>query len=505
MSMNDGIVYLVGAGPGDPKLITLKGVEYIKKADVIVYDRLASSLLLKNSKPDAELIYVGKSPDRHAMSQKEINQLLVEKAKQGKIVVRLKGGDPFVFGRGGEEALELFNNNIPFEIIPGVTSAIAALSYAGIPVTHRTIASSFAVITGNEDPNKKDSSIQWDKIVTGLDTVVFVMGMNNLSDICKKMVGYGRKEETPVAVVEWGTTAKQRTITGNLSNIAKKVKEHGFKNPAVIVVGEVVSLREKLKWIEQKPLFGKKVLVTRSREQASDLSRRILELGGEPIEFPTIEIREPDDYSALDSAIYNIGDYKWIILTSVNGVKYFINRMLACGKDMRDLKGVNICTIGPKTKEALEKYAVRVDYVPCEYRAEQIFEGLKDKLKPEDKVLLPRADIARKALSEALSKIGVWADEVVVYKTVPVAKGAEKLVKMLKQREINILTFTSSSTVKNFVNLLKAQDINKLLESVVVASIGPVTSATAKELGINVDVEAKEYTIDGLVKAIAGN
>ena len=502
--MGTGIVYLVGAGPGDPGLITLKGMECIEKADVIVYDRLASSLLLKNASSNAELIYVGKSPDRHALSQQEINQLLVEKAKLGKTVVRLKGGDPFVFGRGGEEALALFHNDIPFEIVPGVTSAVAAPAYAGIPVTHRTLASSFAVITGNEDPNKKDSSIKWDKIATGLDTVAFVMGMNNLPDICKKMMHYGRKEDTPVAVIEWGTTAKQRALTGNLSNIAEKVKERDFKNPAVVVVGEVVGLRDQLKWIERKPLFGKKVLVTRSREQASELSRRILELGGEPVEFPTIEIREPDDYEALDNAIYNISDYKWVIFTSVNGVIYFINRMLMCGKDVRDLKGVSICAIGPKTKEALEKYALRVDYVPCEYRAEQIFEGLKDKLKPEDKVLLPRADIARKALPKALSKIGVQADEVVVYKTVPVAQDADKLVEMLKQGEIHILTFTSSSTVKNFVNLLRAQNLSEILENVTVASIGPVTSATAKELGINVDVEAKEYTIDGLVEAMIG-
>lgn len=502
MNIKTGIVYLVGAGPGDPGLITLKGMDCIKKADIIVYDRLASPRLLAHAKPEAELIYVGKSPERHAMKQHEINQLLVDKAKTGVVVTRLKGGDPFVFGRGGEEAETLVENDIRFEVVPGITSAVAVPAYAGIPVTHRDATSNFAVITGNEDPTKEDSSIAWDKIATGIGTLVFLMGMGNLSLICEKLMHHGRSPYTPVALVRWGTRPEQRTLVGTLIDIADKAKTAGFKNPAVIVVGEVVHLREKLSWFEQKPLHGKRVLVTRSREQASDLSRRIEELGGEPWEFPTIQVTEPEDYRPLDSAIAQLPGYQWMVFTSVNGVKYFFNRMKHLNKDIRDLHGIKLCAIGPKTREALEAFSLKVDYVPGEYRAEQIIEGLKGKVQRGDKVLLPRADIARKILPQALSEMGAVVEEVTTYRTILGAGNAQLLREMLYNKELHILTFTSSSTVRNFVELLGADNLNQLLEDVTVVSIGPITSGTAQELGVKVTTEAQEYTIEGLVQAV---
>lgn len=500
--MKTGIVYLVGAGPGDPGLITVKGLECIKKADVIVYDRLASPKLLVHAKPEAELIYVGKSPERHAMKQPEINQLLVDKAQQYAVVTRLKGGDPFVFGRGGEEAEKLVEHDVSFEVVPGITSAVAVPAYAGIPVTHRDATSNFAVVTGNEDPTKEDSNIAWDKLATGVGTLVFLMGMGNLPSICTKLMQNGRKPDTPVALIRWGTRLEQKTLVGSLQDIADKALQANFKNPAVIVVGEVVALREKLAWFENRPLFGQRVLVTRSREQASVLSQRIEELGGEPWEFPTIKIDPPADNKLLDQAIDNLSQYHWIIFTSVNGVKYFFNRLGQLGRDIRSLQEAKICAVGPKTKEALEAYGLLVDYVPGEYRAEQIIAGLKDKVKANERVLLPRADIGRQILPEALAEMGAYVDDVITYRTVQGAGNAKLLREMLEQKQLNIVTFTSSSTVRNFVNLIGTEDLPTLLGGVTIASIGPITSATARELGIDITIEAKEYTIRGLIEAI---
>lgn len=500
--MNRGIVYLVGAGPGDPKLITVKGLECIQKADTIIYDRLAGHRLLAFARPGAEVIYVGKSPDRHTLKQDEINRLLVEKAQEGKAVTRLKGGDPFVFGRGGEEAEVLYESGIPFEIVPGVTSAIAAPAYAGIPVTHRDCTSTLAIITGNEDPLKEDSSIDWGKISTGAGTLVFLMGMANLPQIALRLIENGRSPQTPVALVRWGTRPEQRTLVGTLENINEKVAEAGFKNPAVIIVGEVVNLRDKLNWFETKPLFGKRVLVTRSREQASVLSEAIEALGGEPFEFPTISVVEPEDYAPLDQAIKELNSYKWVIFTSVNGVKSFFQRLSHHRKDIRELCSARLCAIGPKTKEALENYGLLVETVPGEYRAEEIVEALRGKVGAGERILLPRADIARKVLPEALDKMGAVVTEVTAYRTVIGGGNGAGVKEMLEQGEIQMVTFTSSSTVRNFVKLLDAPDLKGLLEAVTVACIGPITAGTARELGVKVDVMAKEYTIEGLVKAI---
>jgi uroporphyrinogen III methyltransferase/synthase len=501
--MNKGLVYLVGAGPGDPKLITLKGIEIIQKANVIIYDRLAGRALLAYARPEAELIYAGKSPDRHTLKQEEINRLLVEKALEGKIVARLKGGDPFLFGRGGEEAEALVEAGIAFEIVPGVTSAVAVPAYAGIPVTHRECASTISIITGNEDPAKDDSIISWDKLATSTGTLVFLMGMTNLPKITERLLEYGKPKETPVALIRWGTTPQQQTLVGTLGDISAKAFQACFKSPAVIVVGEVVSLREKLNWFEDKPFFGKKILVTRAREQASRLSDLIHALGGEPVEYPTISIAEPDDYARMDLAIQDIDSFDWIIFTSVNGVASFFKRLRHHRQDVRRLHRAKLCAIGPKTREALENYGLLVETVPGEYRAEEIVRELQGKVKAGDRVLLPRAEIARRVLPEALTSMGAVVTEVPAYRTLTGGGASGLVTAMLQKKEIQVITFTSSSTVQNFVKMLNAPDLSNLLEGVIVACIGPVTAGTARDLGIKVDLVASEYTIEGLVQAIA--
>jgi uroporphyrinogen III methyltransferase/synthase len=497
-----GIVYLVGAGPGDPKLITVKGLECVKKADVIVYDRLASPRLLSYARQDAELIYVGKAPDRHTLRQNEINQVLVNKALAGKTVTRLKGGDPFVFGRGGEEAEALLEHNILFEVVPGISSAVAVPAYAGIPVTHRDFTSSFAVITGNEDPLKTDSTIARDTLATGVGTLVFLMGMRNLAHIVEKLMEHGCSPETPIALIRWGTRPEQQTLAGSLGTIVELAKQAELKHPVIIIVGEVVKLRDKLKWFENKPLFGKRVVVTRSRSQASVFAEAIENLGGEPWEFPTISVTDPDDYTPMDIAIKEIEKFNWIIFTSVNGVEYFFRRLANNKRDLRDLKGIKLCAIGPKTREELEKRGLNCDYVPEEYRAEAIISGLEHLDLTDRHILLPRADIARRVLPVALANLGAQVTEVDAYKTVLGEGNGDIMRELFLKRKVHILTFTSSSTVKNFVKILNAPDYLELLAGVTVACIGPITADTARELGLRVDIEAKQYTIPGLLQAI---
>ena len=499
--MEKGIVYLVGAGPGDPKLITLKGLECIKKADVLVYDRLVSKRLLNHAKAGCELIFGGKYPDHHILRQGEINQLLVDKALAGKTVTRLKGGDPFVFGRGGEEAETLVRNGVRFEVVPGITSAISVPAYAGIPVTHRDFTTSFAVITGHMEFDKAESSIRWDKIAEAHGTLVFLMGMEKLAMIMAKLVENGRSLQTPVALIRWGTTADQKTIIGTVANIVETAKENNFGSPAVVVVGEVVNLRQKLQWFENKQLFGKRIVVTRARNQASVLAEKIEELGGESWEFPVIEIVPPADFAPLDRAISHLKDFTWLIFTSVNGVEYFFQRLKDLGKDIRELAGIKICAIGPATKQAVEKYHLQVDLVPEQYVAEAVLDKLRGRLGPKDKVLLPRAEVAREILPETISGWGIPIEVVPTYRTVQGDAEREQLVEMLQKKQIDMVTFTSSSTVKNFIKLI-GEDNLALLEGVKVASIGPITSQTARDLGLCVDIVAEKYTIDGLITAV---
>ena len=375
--MNTGKVYLIGAGPGDPGLITVKGLRCLETADVVVYDYLANEQLLSRIREGAEKVYVGKKGGDHTLPQERINELIIARAKEGKSVARLKGGDPFIFGRGGEEAEELAEAGIPFEVVPGVTSAIAVPAYAGIPLTHRDYTSTVAFITGHEDPAKEESQIAWDKISTGIGTLVFLMGAGNLPRIARELIKNGRSPETPVALIRWGTLPEQETVLGRLSDIGEIARSRQIKPPVIILVGEVVALREKLNWFETLPLFGKKILVTRAREQASDLSERLRVLGAAPVEFPTIGILPPESWADVDHCLQRMVLYDWIIFTSANGVKFLLERLSALGRDVRDLRGPRVCAIGPKTAEALEGLKIKVSFVPQEYRAEAIFEGLK--------------------------------------------------------------------------------------------------------------------------------
>ena len=498
--MKNGKVYLIGAGPGDAGLITLKAVEKIKSADVVVYDYLANKKFLEYARKGAEVIYVGKVGGKHTLPQDEINKLIIEKAKRGKVVARLKGGDPFIFGRGGEEAEEIVQAGIPFEVIPGVTAGVAAAAYAGIPLTHRDFTTTVAFITGHEDPTKDESNIHWDKISTGIGTLVFYMGIGNLKPNMKKLIENGRSPDTPAALIRWGTTEKQETLIGTVKDIAEKARQANFKAPAITVVGGVVGLRDKLRWFDKKPLFGKTIVVTRAREQASDFSDLLKENGADVIEFPTIEIVHPKDWSQIDRAIKKLPKYDWAIFTSVNGVKYFAERLKKKGKDIRELRGIKICAIGPKTKQEIEALGLRVDFMPKEYRAEGIIKGL-GKIKGKN-ILLPRAEVAREILPEELNKRGAKVDVVTSYRTVKPKERTEEIKELFKEGKIDIVTFTSSSTVTNFLSMFKNGEAVEFLKNAKVASIGPITRDTALDYGIETAIMPKKYTIPALAEAI---
>jgi len=495
-----GKVYLVGAGPGDPGLISRKGLERLAQADVIVYDRLLDEQLLDSAPLEAEKIYVGKTAGAHAREQGEINRLLVEKAKAGKTIVRLKGGDPFVLGRGGEEAETLADNGIPFEVVPGVPSAVAVPAYAGIPVTHRGLASSFAVITGHEDPSKESSSINWEKLATGVDTLVFLMGMRNLSTIAAKLLEHGRPPDTPVAVIKDGTRPEQKTVVSSLKDIKDKVKEYQLSPPAVVVVGEVVRLREKLRWFDNRPLFGKRILVTRARHQASALSQLLSEHGAQPIELPAIGIQAITNTEELDEAISNVRDYHWIVFTSVNGVEAYFQRLYELKLDSRTLDGLKIAVIGPATAKAVKKQGIIPDYTAEVYTSDGLIDGLSSRGIAGQRFLLPRADIADKELAEGLSQLGAEVHEVAVYSTVRAAETIYQAKEMLISDKIDVITFTSSSTVSNLVAAFEGEQPK--INSARVACIGPKTADTAARAGLKVDIIAREHTVPGLVTAI---
>ncbi len=498
----NGKVYLVGAGPGDPELITLKGLECIKNADVIIYDYLASPSLLKHAREHAEIIYVGKKGGDHTLSQDRINALIAEKAQKGFTVTRLKGGDPFIFGRGGEEAEVLIDARIPFEIIPGVTSAIAAPAYAGIPLTHRKFTSTIAFVTGHEDPSKAESNIDWAALAKGIGTIVFLMGVKNLHHITDRLMHHGMSPDTPVALVRWGTTPKQTTVSGTLDTIVERTKAAGLKPPAIIVVGHVVKLREKMRWFETRPLMGQCIVVTRAREQASDLVKRLSDLGAECLECPTIKVSPPQDVKPLDRAMENLSSYDWLIFTSVNGVNFFFERLFQKNKDVRALKDIHTAVIGPATEKRLFDFGLKSDIVPESYRAESVVKAFAGKDVTGRKILLPRAKEARPVLPLELKKMGAVVDEVTAYCTHAVKDNTDVLSARLKERSIDMITFTSSSTVKNFRALFPNEDLKDLMRGVTIASIGPVTADTARDLGFDVHIIAESYTIPGLCQAI---
>lgn len=501
--MKPGKVYLVGAGPGDPGLFTLRGQECMARAGVVIYDYLAAPALLALASKDAECIYVGKKGGDHTLSQEGINQLIVEKARTGRSVVRLKGGDPFIFGRGGEEAEVLRAEGIPFEIVPGVTAGIAASAYAGIPLTHRKMTATLAFVTGHEDPTKEDSRIDWEALSRGIGTLVFYMGVKNLPLITAKLLEHGRAPETPVALIRWGSTSRQETVTGTLVTIEEEVRKAGLKAPAIIVVGDVVDLRANLAWFErERPLLGKRILVTRAREQASDLLHKLTELGAHCIEMPTIRVEEPEDRSGLDQAMERLSDYQWLVFTSVNGVKYFFKRLFEKGLDVRALHQVKTACIGPVTAERLRDFGIRCDILPESYRAESVVEAFRNVPMTGQRVLLPRAEEARSVLPDALRDMGATVDEATAYVTLPVTDQTAELIAILEKKGADIVTFTSSSTVKNFKSLIPENRFTELTDTLRVASIGPITSDTARASGFSVHTEALEYTIPGLVQAL---
>ncbi|MEW6593917.1 MAG: uroporphyrinogen-III C-methyltransferase [Thermodesulfobacteriota bacterium] len=503
-----GKVYLVGAGPGDPELITVKGMKLLQRAEVVVYDYLAGKKLLKHVPKGAELVYVGKMGGiHHAHTQEEINQMLVDFARAGKQVVRLKGGDPFIFGRGGEEIEVLVEHGIAYEVVPGVTSATAAATYAGVPITHRKHTTSVAFITGHEDPTKAASTIAWDKISTGIGTLVFYMGIKNLPIITEKLMAHGRSPETPVVVVRWASTPEQKSVEGTLATIADRVKAARIKPPALIVVGEVVSLRDKINWYEKRPLFGKRILVTRTREQASELVHRLEDLGANCLEGSTIALVEPDSWAPLDQELRRVSEYDWLLFTSINAIKFFFQRLAELGMDARDLKGPRIAVVGTTTAEMLQAQGLRADLVPGEFTGEGLAAALLAEGMAGKKVLLPRAAKAREILPETLTEAGATVTTVPVYRNVQPADYAE-VRQALEEKTIDCITFTSSSTVTNFLEMLRCADAaeqQRLLDGVTIAVIGPITARTAQQHGLTIHIQPETFTIPALVDAIVAH
>ncbi len=499
-----GTVYFVGAGPGDPGLLTLRGQSCLQKADVVLYDHLANPVLLDHAAPEAERIYVGRCGRGTYRPQEEINQLILGKVREGKCVVRLKGGDPFVFGRGGEEAELVAEQHIPFEVVPGVTSAVAVPAYAGIPVTHRTLASTVVFITGHEDPAKGTTVLEWPRLASAEGTLVFLMGVKNLPMIVSRLVEEGKSRETPVALIQWGTYAKQQTVVGTLGNIVERAHAAKAQPPGIVVVGEVVRLRERLNWFETRPLFGKRVLVTRAQSQASELSDQIRAQGGEPIECSTIEIGPPDDWEDVDEAITQLATYQWIVFTSVNGVKAFMQRLGSHGCDARALAGLRVCCIGPRTVEEVRAFGISADLMATTYQAEGLIEVMKKAgVADGHRVLIARAAEAREILAETLEQLGAHVRIAKVYKAVAPRSERERVRQMFRDHVIDVVTFASSSTVRNFVQLFDGTaDLKKNLNGTIIASIGPITAQTIRDVGLDVHVMAAQNTIPALVQSL---
>jgi len=501
-----GKVYLVGAGPGDPGLITLRGKYLLEHAEVVVYDYLANPKLLSYVPKNATLIYAGKKGGGlHAFTQQGINQLLVDHAKEGSMVVRLKGGDPFIFGRGAEEIEELVREGIDFEVVPGVTSATAAATYAGIPITHREYTASVAFVTGHEDPTKKSSNISWEKLATGAGTIVIYMGIKTLPSITKKLIEYGRSPDTPVAVVRWASTPQQHSVVGTLETICDVVHKADIKPPALVIVGEVVKLRSTIDWFERRPLFGRRVVVTRTREQASDLVAKLEELGAECLEYATIHIEPVADYSVLDQAIADLESYSWLLFTSLNAVTYFFKRLYVLGMDSRKLATTKVAVVGRATGEELLKHGVRADLIPEKFTGEGLAAALVKTEVKGTRILLPRALKASEILPETLTDAGASVTIAPTYQNVPPQGRKQELRDQLESGTVDMITFTSSSTVTNFLTMLDAADeaeLHRLLDKVSIAAIGPITAETVRDNGLSVDIQPERYTIDDMVQAI---
>ena len=492
----------MGAGPGDPDLMTVKGLTLLARADVIVYDQLASPELLHQARAGAEIIYVGKKAGAHTLPQGGINELLVDKAKAGFTVVRLKGGDPFVFGRGGEEAEALAAAGVLFEVVPGVTSAVAVPAYAGIPVTHREHTTLVTFVTGHEDPTKPESTIPWDNLGANPGTLVFLMGVKNLAENCRRLVQAGRPPDTPAAVIQSGTLPTQRTLSGTLADMADRAQEAGIQPPAILVVGSVTALRERLAWWEKRPLYGKTAVVTRTREQASALVELLSAAGARCLEVPTLEITPPDDFGPWDKALEHQSDYAWVIFTSANGVAAFFQRLFDKGLDVRALGGAKLAAIGPATAQALREWGLVADLVPARFQAEDLATALLPQIAPGSRVLLARAQAAREVLPEILAQAGVQVDVAPVYQARQPAGIPAEALPFIDSGRIDLLTFASSATVHNFAALVGREKFQELAQNAIVAAIGPITAATLQEYGITPQIQPEDYTIPALATAI---
>jgi uroporphyrinogen III methyltransferase/synthase len=494
-----GTVYLVGAGPGDPGLMTVRGLTCLRQAAAVIYDYLANPVLLSEAPADAARIYVGKSKGRHCVPQEEINALLAEHARAGRIVVRLKGGDPFIFGRGGEEAGFLAEAGIPFEVVPGVTAGLAAAAYAGIPLTHRDYTTSLAMVTGHLTSERDLDHVDWSRLARGVGTLVIYMGISNLGEIATRLIGHGRAPETPVALIRWATTPRQETLTGTLADIAAKVVAANFQPPAVIVIGEVVALRDTLRWFDNRPLFGRRILVTRAADQAGSMIETLLKHGADPVACPTIGIVPPPSYAEFDSEIARLAETDYLILTSANAVEALFARLRVNDRDARALAGITVVTVGPKTAEVLATFGVRADLMPASYYAEGVVALLRDAVAGK-RILYPRAALARDLIVMELAAAGASVAAPVAYANATPADAAATAHAALVGG-LDLLTFTASSTVRHFAALLDPAQL-AVARAIPVAVIGPQTAATARELGFTVAVEPAEATLEAMIEAI---
>jgi len=497
-----GTVYLVGAGPGDPELITARGLRRLREADVVLYDALVHPEQLSAARPDAELVFVGKRAGRASQRQAEINRQLVEAARAGKTVVRLKGGDPYLFGRGSEEAELLASEGIPFEVVPGVPSPLAATAYAGLSLTHRTLASSVAYVTATESVEKDRTDHDWSKLATATQTLVIFMGMRKLDSLSRLLIEHGRPADTPVAVVQWASLPKQRTIVGTLADIHQRASNAGLGLPALTIVGEVVRLRSNLRWFDTKPLFGKRIVVTRAIHQAGSLASRLRDEGAQAILAPTIRIAPPVDLAPLRSAVKGLDRYDWILFTSANTVEAVFSSIDEAGLDLRALAGAKVCAIGSKTLEALRAHGLKADLVAADARAEGVIRAIRPLLGERTRILLPRAEVAREVLPESLRNAGAQVDVPTAYRNLPPEpKDVERIRNLVDRRESDAVLFTSSSTVQHLFELL-GPDASDRLGALDLFSIGPVTTSTAEGLGLHIAATSAEQTIESLVATV---
>ena len=497
-----GRVFLVGAGPGDPELLTIRGRRYLEEADVVFYDRLVDRRLLGHAPKDAELVHVGKRPGGPRDWQAEINALLIDRARHGKRVVRLKGGDPFIFGRGGEEVAALAEAGIPFEVVPGITSAIAAPTYAGIPLTHRGVSSSATIVAGSKSPDSAESAVDWDLLAKSEGTLSLLMGWENLPSIAKALIDGGRGEDTPAAVIQWGTWSNQKTVIGTLDSIAESAQQAGLSNPVVVVVGEVVNLRQVSRWFDNRPLFGKRVLVTRSRTQSADLVELFERVGAEPVEVPTIEIQPAEDFSEVDAELARLPKYDWVVLTSTNTVEQLFERLDTLGRDARLLHGSRVAAIGTATAASLRERGIVADLVSRESVSQSLIDDLGDWGVKGQRILLPGAEVRPERLRRGLEGLGAVVREVTTYRTVMPSGAGDRLREALRVG-VDVVTFTSSSTVTNLMSLMDGDATR--LGGADIACIGPVTAETARKAGLDVAIVAEESTAGGLVNAIVAH